>query len=69
MLMTLCMSSHLYHITLPAKNGQNPPHGFRYSPLAAAWQPESERGPGGMDDASLCDVTYGDVAHHWLSQG
>ncbi len=38
-------------------------------PLATAWQPESERGPGGMDDASLCDVMYGDVARHRLSQG
>ena len=39
-------------------------------PLATAWQPESERGPGGMDEyASLCDVTYGDIVRHRLSQG
>ena len=54
-LTNFCMWSLHDDISFPAKNEQNPPSGFGDRPIATAWQPESEWGPGGI--AHVCDVT------------
>ena len=53
--MNFCMWSLPDNINKPAKNEQNPPSDFGDRPIATAWQPESEWGPGGI--THVCDVT------------
>ncbi len=62
--MILAIHNMIGHTKFSAENEQNLQSGFRDSPLATTWQPESDWGSGGMDHAVVAwrhAVFQGDV--------